>query len=230
MRFQNTILTGVYLNKDQEKGFTSQKGAKAQNQLFTLKRPAPLFPTVFRYYFKNELETAKAPDEDGWFHTGSVFLADEPERFKIIDRVKNGLQVSQGELVAPERIENIYLSSSPLLGAAFIHRDPHQSSLVILLVVAPDLFADFKMMNDKKVRGAAEEWLEGVALKSRLSSFETVRAFKLIIDPFTAENNLLTPIFKLKRRKIVQTYRELLDELYNERDKKNSTGGLQLHL
>lgn len=76
--------------------------------------------TLFREYFRNEKETEKALDKDGWFHTGDIAEKDSMGRFKIVDRVKNVLKLAQGEYISPERIENVYLANCNFLAQAFV--------------------------------------------------------------------------------------------------------------
>jgi long-chain acyl-CoA synthetase len=47
-----------------------------------------------------------------------------------------------------------------------------------------------------------------------LSRFEKVREFRLLPEPFTVENGLLTPTLKLRRSKIVDRYRDVIESMY----------------
>jgi long-chain acyl-CoA synthetase len=167
--------------------------------------------TMFREYFKNPEETAKAIDSEGWFHTGDICSVDELGRFKIIDRRKNVLKLAQGEYISPERLENVYLANCPWLATAYVHGDSHQAFLVGIFGVTPDTFAAFaskvlnekidetnpaameRAMKDKRVERAALKELDKVGRKNKFNSYERVRAIRLFLDPFTVENELLTP-------------------------------------
>ncbi|KAK1070119.1 medium-chain fatty acid-CoA ligase faa2 [Friedmanniomyces endolithicus] len=191
-------------------------------------------PTVFKEYYKNEVETQKAFTEDGWFRTGDIVAIDELGRFKIIDRVKNVLKLAQGEYISPERIENVYLGNLPWLAQAYVHGDSARADLVGVFGFQAELFAGFvgkvlgRSVSASDVRGleaAAQE--EGVrravvrelgrtGKRAKFNGYENVRAVRLLAEPFSIENELLTPTLKLKRPQTAKKYRPLIDEMYAE--------------
>ena len=217
--------------------------------------------SVFRCYFKNENETSNALDPDGWFHTGDICSVDERGRFRVIDRLKNFLKLSHGEYISPEKIENVYLSNCSWPAVAYVHGDPHQHCLVGLMGVDPGAFADFvskvtgeavdprnfesllEAMEQRKVVNAALDSLNEVSRKFKFNSYERVRSIKLMLDPFTLENGLLTPTwvhalffidmhfdltmhrFKLKRAQIARSHKSIIDDLYGLVKEQEDRGG-----
>ncbi|KAK5689077.1 medium-chain fatty acid-CoA ligase faa2 [Elasticomyces elasticus] len=189
-------------------------------------------PVLFKEYFKNEEETSKAMTEDGWFRTGDVCKIDEQNRFVIIDRRKNVLKLAQGEYISPERLEGVYLSELGYLAQGYIHGDSMQTFLVGIFGVQPDAFAVYAgkvlgrsiqptdleaikaVLDDAKVRASVISDFQRVARKHKLAGYEHVKNLALMFDPFTIENDLLTPTLKLKRPPTTKKYRDLLDELY----------------
>jgi long-chain acyl-CoA synthetase len=168
-------------------------------------------PVVFKGYYKNPQETQKTMEPDGWFHTGDIVEVDSMGRFKIIDRKKNVLKLAQGEYISPERIENVYMGSTNLIAMAFVHGDPKQSSLVAVFGVDPDQFAPFasKILqktipagdkaalraaaNSPPVKKAFLKKLDDIGKHHKFNSYERVRNCYLDIEPFSMENELLTP-------------------------------------
>jgi long-chain acyl-CoA synthetase len=166
---------------------------------------------LFKEYYKNEAETKKAWTEDGWFRTGDIAEVDSMGRFKIIDRVKNVLKLAQGEYISPERIENVYLANTSILTQGYIHGDSTQAFTVSVWGVDPALFAPFASQvlkktidpedldavkaaaKDNRVRKAVLKELDKIGRKNKFNSWERVRSVHLEIEPFTIENELLTP-------------------------------------
>ena len=167
--------------------------------------------TLFSGYYRNEAETKKAMLPDGWFRTGDIASVDEKGRFKIIDRVKNVLKLAQGEYTSPERIENVYLANLTYLSQAYVHGDSIQTFLIAIFGVQPEIFAPFagkvlgKTINptdiaaisaaakDPRVRKAVCAALDRVGRKNKFAGYERVRNCYLYLEPFSIENELLTP-------------------------------------
>lgn len=168
-------------------------------------------PILFKGYYKNEEETKKSLEPDGWFHTGDICEIDKLGRFKIIDRKKNVLKLAQGEYISPERIENVYLGSTALLAMAFVHGDPNKDSLVGVFGVDPMTFAPWaskilkkevtasdltvvkQAANDPKIKKAFLKLLDDIGRKNKFPSYEKVKNCYLDIEPFSIDNELLTP-------------------------------------
>ena len=190
--------------------------------------------TLFSGYYRSEEETRKAILPDGWFRTGDIATVDSRGRFQIIDRVKNVLKLAQGEYISPERIENIYLSHLPFLAQAYVHGDSVQTFLVALFGILPETFAPFASRvlghsvsptdnqaidaacQNPKVRKAVVKELDKVGRKNGFAGYERVKSVWLGRDPFTIENELLTPTLKLKRVQTARGFRGVLDTLYKE--------------
>jgi len=87
-------------------------------------------------YFKNQEKTAEAMTADGWLFTGDVGLVKKNGSIKIIDRAKNIFKLSQGEYIAPEKLENVYVQSNFIL-QSWIYGDSLRDYIVGFFVLDP---------------------------------------------------------------------------------------------
>ncbi|VVT49209.1 uncharacterized protein SAPINGB_P002157 [Magnusiomyces paraingens] len=191
-------------------------------------------PQVFHGYYKNEEETVKALEPDGWFHTGDVGMIDDIGRIYIIDRVKNMFKLAQGEYVAPERIEAFYSSASSLISQVFIDGNSFEIFLVAVIGVNPEPYCT--LLKNKlnlevsptdvdaltasfKRKDARVEVLRQITqdIKSAgLKGFELIKNVQLFIEPLSPANGTLTPTLKIKRPDCRRYFNSVTSEMYQE--------------
>ncbi|CAN8255732.1 unnamed protein product [Cochlearia groenlandica] len=184
-------------------------------------------PVVFKGYYKDDEQTREIIDVDGWLHTGDIGLWLPGGRLKIIDRKKNIFKLAQGEYIAPEKIENVY-TKCKFVAQCFIHGDSFNSTLVAIVSVDPDVMKDWaasegvkyehlgQLCNDPRVRKAVLAEMDKVGREAQLRGFEFAKAVTLVAEPFTLENGLLTPTFKIKRPQAKAYFAEAISNMYAE--------------
>ncbi|XP_009767906.1 long chain acyl-CoA synthetase 6, peroxisomal [Nicotiana tabacum] len=184
-------------------------------------------PIIFEGYYKDEVQTREVIDEDGWLHTGDIGLWLPGGRLKIIDRKKNIFKLAQGEYIAPEKIENVY-AKCKFVAQCFVYGDSFNSSLVAVVCVEPDVFKEWassegikyeslgQLCNDPRAKAAVLAEMDAVGREAQLRGFEFAKAVTLVIEPFTIENGLLTPTFKVKRPQAKAYFAKAISDMYNE--------------
>lgn len=159
---------------------------------------------VMHGYWRNPEETARVLGEDGWLATGDVGHFDEKGRIKITDRKKDILVNDKGDNVSPQRIEGM-LTIRPEIAQAMVYGD-RQPHLVALLVPDPEIAASPDV--HQQLQRAVD------AVNSELSVIEKVRRFIIADEPFSIENEQLTPSLKIRRHVITERYGDRLSALY----------------
>jgi len=180
---------------------------------------------IFMNYYKDKLKTDEAVDSEGWCHTGDIGIWLKSGALKIVDRKKNIFKLSQGEYVAPEKLENVY-GESLLVGQVFVYGDSFQAVLVAIVVPDVDGLKAWCSENgvdasdkvaicqNQDLKKAIIADITKVAKAAKLHGFEIVKAIHLSMEPFTYENGLLTTTFKLKRDVAKKTFQKELDAMY----------------
>lgn len=188
-------------------------------------------PQIFKGYYYNQQETDKVFAEDGWFYTGDIARIDEKGRVYIIDRVKNFFKLAQGEYISPEKIENKYLSSNPLLSQCYVHGDSVKSYLIAVVGIEPAKGIQFLNeecgynlldMSDHDVLATLNEVKNKTKVLEHLNKnvgkqllgFEKIHNIHIEVNPLTVERNVVTPTLKLKRGIASKFFGNVFHKLY----------------
>ncbi|KUO56674.1 MAG: AMP-dependent synthetase [Sphingomonadales bacterium BRH_c3] len=175
---------------------------------------------VMHGYWRNEAETARTI-RDGWLHTGDIGHLDEKGRIVITDRKKDMIISDKGDNVAPQKIEGM-LTLQPEIAQAMVSGDK-RPYIVGLIVPDAEWALEWAKANDEKFDMAALQDLPAFKSALRvaidrvnhdLSVIEKVRKFACADEPFSIENEELTPSMKIRRHKIRERYQDRIDGLY----------------
>jgi long-chain acyl-CoA synthetase len=173
---------------------------------------------VMHGYWHGETETRRAVDDEGWLHTGDVGHLDPAGRLVITDRKKDIIVNDKGENVAPQRVEGL-LTLQPEIGQAMVSGD-RRPYLVGVVVPDGDWAAEWARARGE-ARADPGDPAFGRAVQAAvdrvnadLAHAEKVRRVLLAEEPFTIENEQLTPSLKIRRHMIRAAYGERLDALY----------------
>ncbi|HEX8446863.1 MAG TPA: AMP-dependent synthetase/ligase [Sphingomonas sp.] len=173
---------------------------------------------VMHGYWRNPAETARVLI-DGWLHTGDIGHIDDAGRVVITDRKKDLLINDKGENVAPQRVEGM-LTLEPEIVQAMVYGDqrPH---VVALVVPDADWAREWAEARNRPLAGLHDDPDFTRALSAAvdrvnagLSVTEKVRRIAIADEPFTIENEELTPSMKIRRHVIRKRYGARLDALY----------------
>ncbi|KAL3658196.1 hypothetical protein V7S43_016826 [Phytophthora oleae] len=177
-------------------------------------------PNVFSGYYKQPELTREVLDKDGWYATGDIGRWNPNGTLSIVDRKKHIFKLSQGEHIAPEKVEGVY-QKSDFVAQVFVDGDSLQGYLVAVVVPDPTVVARTELVNwetDDEQRRELEKLvladMDVVARADGLHGFERVKKLFLTSEAFTVENDLVTPTLKPKRAKLAKHFSDVVNELY----------------
>ena len=180
-------------------------------------------PGVMMGYWNNHTATAQAIDADNWFHSGDQARIDEKtEHIYITGRIKDILIMSNGEKIPPTDIENT-ICMDPLFENALLLGEGQAYLGAVLLLNAEEWVHiaeknkldpfDKDNLNDKAVNNYIIHHLRKVL--HDFPAYAKIRKVILTLDPWTIESGLLTPTLKVKRVKVIELFKDKIDQLYS---------------
>jgi long-chain acyl-CoA synthetase len=174
---------------------------------------------VMKGYWQNDAATQKTVI-DNWLHTGDIGKI-EDGYLEITDRKKDILVNDKGDNISPQRIEGLLALETEIAQAmVYGDRKPH---LVGLIVPDNEWLVEWAKQNKKPIRLA--ELADDPDLKkalakavdrinNRLANVEKIRKFSIAKEPFSIENEQMTPTLKVRRHAVNSVYGEQLEALY----------------
>lgn len=177
--------------------------------------------SVFAGYIGKPEETAEAL-QGGWLHTGDIGELDEDGMLRITDRKKDIIVTSGGKNIAPQKIENM-LIADPYINQIMVIGD-NRKFLTALISPAMDAVAQYahekgftmpdrsEVVNHPEVNGLIQSRLDLV--NKDLPRFESIKYFRLLREDLSQETGELTPTLKVKRKVVMNKYRDIVERMY----------------
>ncbi len=181
-------------------------------------------PHVMKGYYNKPDLTADVIDSEGWFHTGDIGEFIDGRFLKITDRKKEMFKTSGGKYIAPQVIENKF-KESRIIEQIMVVGDGRKfaSALIVPSFIGLKAWCSIKgiqfsdessLLKDPAVIEKFEKEVE--AYNGNFAQFEKIKKFHLVKDLWTIESGELTPTLKLKRKVILENFKDVIERMYSE--------------
>jgi long-chain acyl-CoA synthetase len=187
-------------------------------------------PQVMPGYYRDPAATAKTIDPDGWFNSGDLGMLTANHDLTITGRAKDTIVLSNGENIEPTPIEDACLRSQYISQIVLVGQD--QKSLGALIV--PDSEALQAWANSQNLPVNSQDpsaYSQALDRSQILDLFreelnrevknrpgyrvdDRISTIKLIAEPFSIENGLLTQTLKIRRPVVMERYHGMIDEMF----------------
>lgn len=181
-------------------------------------------PNVMIGYYKDEEQTSQAL-KDGYFHTGDIGEFDSDGFLRITDRKKEMFKTSGGKYVAPQLLENTFKQSLFIEQIMVIGEGEKMPAAFIQLSF--DFIKDWAIKHPEVKLGQTNEEIISNPLiikriqeevdhyNQKFGNWEQIKRFELTPDIWSIEAGHLTPTMKLRRKIILEKYKNLYQKIYN---------------
>ncbi|OOF63268.1 long-chain fatty acid--CoA ligase [Rodentibacter pneumotropicus] len=179
---------------------------------------------VMKGYYKKPEETAQAFTEDGFLKTGDAGKFDEKGNLFITDRIKELMKTSNGKYIAPQYIES-KIGKDKFIEQIAIVADA-KKYVSALIVPCFDSLEEYAKQLNIKYKDRMELIKNSDILKmfeqrintvqKELAHFEQVKKFTLLSQAFSIKLGEITPTLKLKRKVIMERYRNQIEAMYKQ--------------
>ena len=219
---ENTSFTHVNRFDNYNFGSVGQLGPEVEHLIATDGELLTRGANTMQGYFKNPEATAETIDQEGWLHTGDIGEVDTEGFLRITDRKKDLIITAGGKNVAPQHVEQV-LRTSHYIGQVVAIGD-RKKFLSAIITLDPDTVPEWAAQNDlgdltleelaahPKVHELIEMEIE--QRNKSLASYEGIKKFEILPRDFSIEGGELTPTLKVKRKAVVEKYKDEIESLY----------------
>ena len=183
-------------------------------------------PSMFSGYFNNQ-KAYKDTIKNGWMQTGDAGFFDEKGRLNVLDRVNDIAVKSDGVKFSPQNIEN-KLKFSPYVGEAVVigSDKPYLTAIICIRFSIVSKLAEkwqlaftsyTGLAADEKIYSLIEEEISKV--NSQLPDNTKIAKFLLLFKELEADDGELTRTRKVRRSVISSRYKDIINDLYLDKDK-----------
>jgi long-chain acyl-CoA synthetase len=179
-------------------------------------------PNVMMGYYKDEQLTNEAII-DGYFHTGDIGNIDSDGFLKITDRKKEIFKTSGGKYISPQLLENamkqsrfieqiMVIGDGEKMPAAFIQpnfdfcREWAKIHKIIVGSTNQEIASSIEII--ERIQEEINE------INKKFGNWEQIKRFELTPDIWSIDEGHLTPTMKLKRKIVLEKYKDLYDKIY----------------
>ncbi len=181
-------------------------------------------PHIMQGYYRKPEET-QAVLTDGWFQTGDIGHLDEEGFLTITDRKKDLIKTAGGKFVAPQKLENLFVTD-PYISQAFVYGERERYCVALIVPSFPRLTeyarehgipcrSPSELCRSPLIRDVVWQRIQHLQ-QQHLASFEQVKGIALLEQEFTQTSGELTPTLKAKRAIIAAHHHDVLHQLYQQ--------------
>jgi long-chain acyl-CoA synthetase len=182
-------------------------------------------PGVFVGYYKDPSKTAEVL-KNGWFHSGDSGFVREDGHIVFEDRMKDLIQLANGDKLAPQSIES-RLRFSPYIKDAWVVAGREKAYASVIIIINYNTvgrwagqrrltYSTFAELSQKpEVYGLVKQDIDRI--NSTLSPGSRVKKYVNLHKEFDPDEGELTRTRKLRRAFLEERYRELIDAIYADK-------------
>ncbi|MGD8257210.1 MAG: AMP-binding protein [Desulfobacterales bacterium] len=180
---------------------------------------------VFKGYYKNPQATQQAL-KDGWFYSGDAAIIDDDGHVVIIDRMADVMKLSDGSRFSPQLIENKLKFSPFIMDAVIIGQEkPYIAAMISVDAGNVGKWAEnnqiaYTTFTDLSQKREVYDLIADEVVKTNqtLPKVAKVKKFVLLYKELDADDEELTRTRKVRRKFVLQRYKELVDALYGDQE------------